>query len=273
MYSIGTFSKLVGVSVKTLRYYHEIELFSPSFIDPETKYRYYSFNKFSEIETIKLFKSFGLSLNDIKEIITGDFKNIESLLKAQQKALNEDKLRIEEQLSLIEEMLQTGSGKVSDNYRISHVKFEEREQLIVLSVKETIDMNNINSLVKKLFEKAYAYHVELVGNLMVTLRGNSPLNEVEVMMAVNEKSINQSDIADFKVIEGGNYAYLYFKGLYSDLYNAYEKLNSYSTNKNSFMIEEYIEGLLPESLDKPLLVRPNIEKHPSTFVTKLLLKL
>jgi DNA-binding transcriptional MerR regulator len=26
MYSIGTFSKLVDVSVKTLRYYHEIDL-------------------------------------------------------------------------------------------------------------------------------------------------------------------------------------------------------------------------------------------------------
>ena len=38
-------------------------------------------------------------------------------------------------------------------------------------------------------------------------------------------------------------------------------------------IEEYVEGLVPKDLDKPLLVRPNIEKHPETFVTKLLLKL
>jgi len=47
MYTIGTFSKLTDISVKTLRYYHEIDLISPSYIDPETNYRYYSFNKFS----------------------------------------------------------------------------------------------------------------------------------------------------------------------------------------------------------------------------------
>lgn len=54
MYPIGTFSKLVDVSVKTLRYYHEIDLFSPSYIEPKTNYRYYSFNKFSEIEKIMM---------------------------------------------------------------------------------------------------------------------------------------------------------------------------------------------------------------------------
>jgi len=76
------------------------------------------------------------------------------------------------------------------------------------------------------------------------------------------------------LIEAGQYAYLYFKGLYSDLHKAYEKLSEYAINEPLFFIEEYVEGLLvPEQLDKPLLIRPDIAKNPKNFITKLLLKI
>lgn len=273
MYPIGTFSKLVDVSVKTLRYYHEIDLFSPSYIEPKTNYRYYSFNKFSEIEKIKLFKSFGLSLDEIKVLITTDFSTMNTLLVEQQKTLNDEKRKIENQLSLIEEMLKTDKKKIHTSFTISNVKFEERDITTVLSVREEIDLNNINLLVKKLFEKAYAYNIELVGNLMVSLTIGSPLSDVEVMMEISNESLLKEKTVDVKLIEGGQYASLYFKGLYSDLHYAYEKLSEYAINDNYVFIEEYVEGLVPKDLDKPLLVRPNIEKHPETFVTKLLLKL
>ncbi|AQP53997.1 hypothetical protein BW732_07085 [Vagococcus penaei] len=89
MYTIGTFSKLADISIKTLRYYHEIDLISPSYIDPKTNYRYYGFNKFSEIEKIKLFKSFGVSLDEIKELIVTDSNSMTNILVEQQKKLTE----------------------------------------------------------------------------------------------------------------------------------------------------------------------------------------
>ncbi len=41
MFSIGEFSKVTGLTVKTLRFYHEQGLLDPTHIDPETGYRYY----------------------------------------------------------------------------------------------------------------------------------------------------------------------------------------------------------------------------------------
>ena len=38
---IGEFSKLSGLTVKTLRFYHEEGLLVPAFVDPDTGYRYY----------------------------------------------------------------------------------------------------------------------------------------------------------------------------------------------------------------------------------------
>jgi hypothetical protein len=41
MFSIGEFSKLTQLTVKTLRFYHEEGLLIPAFVDPDTGYRYY----------------------------------------------------------------------------------------------------------------------------------------------------------------------------------------------------------------------------------------
>lgn len=69
LYTIGETSKLLGVTIATLRHYEKVELLIPDYIDLETGYRYYSFNQFHYIDRIKYLQRFGLSLKDIKEII------------------------------------------------------------------------------------------------------------------------------------------------------------------------------------------------------------
>ena len=39
--SIGDFSRATHLSIKTLRYYHEVGLLEPAVIDPDSGYRYY----------------------------------------------------------------------------------------------------------------------------------------------------------------------------------------------------------------------------------------
>ncbi len=52
-FSIGQVSKLKKLSVKTLRYYHDIDLLIPAYIDLETNYRYYSIDQLLVIDLIK----------------------------------------------------------------------------------------------------------------------------------------------------------------------------------------------------------------------------
>jgi DNA-binding transcriptional MerR regulator len=42
MFRIGDFSRLTDVSVKALRYYDEVGLLKPTYVDRDTRYRYYS---------------------------------------------------------------------------------------------------------------------------------------------------------------------------------------------------------------------------------------
>ncbi|MFD3449019.1 MerR family transcriptional regulator [Microbacteriaceae bacterium 4G12] len=71
MYSIGKFSEICNVPVKTLRYYDDIGLLTPSYIDPITNYRYYDYEKIQVMKKIILLKSCQFSLTTIYETYDG----------------------------------------------------------------------------------------------------------------------------------------------------------------------------------------------------------
>jgi DNA-binding transcriptional MerR regulator len=72
MFQIGNFSKLSQVTVKALRHYDEIDLFKPARVDPSSGYRYYSTNQLPQLNRILALKDLGLSLDQIKELMTED---------------------------------------------------------------------------------------------------------------------------------------------------------------------------------------------------------
>lgn len=79
MYKIGDFSKKVSITIKTLRYYDEINLFKPSYIDDFTGYRYYTDEQIEQIKKIIMLKELNLSLKDIADYLkTGNLSIIEN---------------------------------------------------------------------------------------------------------------------------------------------------------------------------------------------------
>ena len=65
MYKIGEFAKLTGASIRTLRYYDEIDLLKPDNIDLFTGYRYYSEKQLKDYKLILDLKDIGFSLDEI----------------------------------------------------------------------------------------------------------------------------------------------------------------------------------------------------------------
>lgn len=65
MYKIGEFSQLVGLPVRTLRYYDECGVLQPKEVDIFTNYRYYNDENVVECELIKLLKSVNFTLDEI----------------------------------------------------------------------------------------------------------------------------------------------------------------------------------------------------------------
>ena len=66
MYRIGEFSKLTNLSIRTIRYYHDIGLLIPEEVDIFTNYRYYGERNIYEAKLIDELKSVGFTLEEIK---------------------------------------------------------------------------------------------------------------------------------------------------------------------------------------------------------------
>ncbi len=72
MLRIGDFSQLAQISVRTLRLYDELGLLKPARIDQFTEYRYYTFDQLPRVNRIITLKDLGLSLDQIKQLLTND---------------------------------------------------------------------------------------------------------------------------------------------------------------------------------------------------------
>jgi DNA-binding transcriptional MerR regulator/effector-binding domain-containing protein len=63
---ITAFARICGVSAKTLRFYADIGLFRPAFIDPRTRYRFYLQEQLRDFVQIQSMRDCGASLAEIR---------------------------------------------------------------------------------------------------------------------------------------------------------------------------------------------------------------
>ncbi len=65
---IGVFSRMMQVTVKTLRHYEKKGLLHPCEVDEWTGYRYYSVDQMQRVNTIRKLQDLGFSLDEINEL-------------------------------------------------------------------------------------------------------------------------------------------------------------------------------------------------------------
>lgn len=70
---IGEFSRLMQVTVKTLRHYESKGLLMPDEVDKWTGYRYYTLGQMQRLNAIRDLQRLGFSLDDIAELLEDDF--------------------------------------------------------------------------------------------------------------------------------------------------------------------------------------------------------
>lgn len=105
---IGEVAKLIGVSPKTVRYYHEIGLLA----EPERTeggYRLYTANDLLRLQRIRRLRSLGLSLDRIKEILGEPDSEHEHMLRSALQSLVEELsaqiLELEERREMLKKLL------------------------------------------------------------------------------------------------------------------------------------------------------------------------
>lgn len=89
-YTVGEVSRITGVPKDTLLYYDKIDLFKPKFVNPQTKYRYYTYEQFWHLDIIICCRNLNIPLDTIREILMAkDNQKIVAMMKEHQKYARE----------------------------------------------------------------------------------------------------------------------------------------------------------------------------------------
>lgn len=243
-FTIGEISKLFDINKKTLRYYDEIDLFKPSFVNKDNKYRYYTLDQFQYLETIKYLKELGLSLEKIKYHLNNI--NNEEVINSLEEQSNIINQKISE-LELIKHKINNKIIQIKDSTRddligvIREVDFNERQAVHLRhSIKTDYDIELSLRKLTQISDHKIFLTYGLVG-ISVDREDliNRKYNEYKsIFVMIEEEKYNKNLI---KIFPKGTYVCLRFNGIHKDAPPYYEQLINYINEQEYEILDDSLE--------------------------------
>jgi len=112
--TIGAFARLTHLSIKTLRYYHEIGLLEPAVVDPGSGYRYYRPGQAQDAQLVRRFRDLGMPVADVKAVLVApDLGARDAILAGHLDRLREQLKQTEAAVDSLRKMLDGTSAPVA----------------------------------------------------------------------------------------------------------------------------------------------------------------
>lgn len=250
LFTIGEISILFDINKKTLRYYDEIDLFKPSYIDEKNNYRYYTTNQFEKLNTIIYLKSMEIPLSKIKYYLDNrSINNMLNLFEIQEEAI---KKKIEE-LEIIQNKVKGRINKIKDSIdyeKINKIIEADIDERSIVLLKEEVKTNkDLEISIRKLENKANKKSSIFLGEVGVSISKDKLKNKLfkdydSTFIFVENKKYSK-EIS--KILPKGKYICLRFNGLHDDSDISYERILKYIEENNYEILEDSIEITLVDS--------------------------
>ena len=132
---IGEFSRLMQVTVKTLRHYEQKGLLTPDEVDEWTGYRYYNISQMLRLNSIRQLQQLGFTLDEIKNLFDDEshIPSVEQLTEKIEETERQLKLLITRRNQLLELIDSRKKIKTMEKFSI-----ESLPEIIVASHREII---------------------------------------------------------------------------------------------------------------------------------------
>ncbi len=181
-YKIGKVSELTGISVKMLRYYDKINLCKPSYVDPDSSYRYYTNDAITLLIVIKELQAHGFTSPEIKELfdkkdvntIKQLYHNKKAEIQKKIESLNVVKTRIDKQIDLIENLFFEKNTNINSKYIIKEIP--ERKYLS-RNIKTDINLEKIKFLINSAQKAALLLNIPIIEPYLIIVKDLNTLNK------------------------------------------------------------------------------------------------
>ena len=277
-YSIGEVASTCNISIRTLRYYDEIDLVVPEIRKEDSKYRYYSKDQMLNIIIIRKLRCLGIGLKEIKDIVSDNNldtmeTSVEERMNCIKKEISELERSYKEGEVLLERLKDGGSilkqhESLSENdIDIDEIKIEQVPKINIYYSRKVMKAYHneevslerwvsINDEVRKnglhvCGPIIVTYHTELLDQFL------SKTCDIEFGIQVEEEDSDK--VRDFG---GFHAATIFHVGPYSDIIKTYVKALQW-INQNEYKVS----GPVSEEF----IISPVDVKEEKEHVTKILI--
>lgn len=126
MVPIGRFSRMTRLSIKALRFYDEIGLLRPAWVDPSSSYRYYRLGQANQAEAIRILRSVEMPVDEIKELLATDQPNVTRKLLDEHRRRLADRLAHQERtLAFLEALIEREEGIMPYEVTVARVEAQQ----------------------------------------------------------------------------------------------------------------------------------------------------
>jgi effector-binding domain-containing protein len=265
MYRIGEFSKITSLTIKTLRYYDDIELLKPAAVDEQNSYRLYDESSYEKALIIKTLKDFEFTIQEMLESVPGiqDGTDLAAFLmeKHEQLALRVASAKsLQRQIQVKVETLKEVHTMKTD-YRIE-IKDLPDIQIAYLAYKGKYQ--DVGNYVGQLFKAVGGNATGVIGALYFDESYMEDGATIEVFIPV-KKVVEKGDVHT-KVLKGQRCLSILHMGPYDLLSNAYKAAMDYMTDHD-------LKGTIPNRelyLKGPgMLLKGNPAKYETEIIIPL----
>ena len=199
MYTVKQLSELAGVSVRTLHYYDEIALLTPSKVGANG-YRYYEDDELLRLQQILFYREIGLELAQIKDVLDNPNFDMLVALKSHRAVLQEKITRLQNLVSTVDSTIMDLVGEVKVNKKRLFEGFSDKKQKeYERSARLQYGPEKVNESVKRwnsytqaerdrIFEEGNQIYGDLVDAIEAGKSAHSP--EVQAVLERWHKHIN-----------------------------------------------------------------------------------
>jgi DNA-binding transcriptional MerR regulator len=135
--TIGEFSEITMLSVKTLRRYHEAGLLEPAEVDSRSGYRYYSPTQVPTAQVIRRFRDLGMPVRDVAEIVNSADLDLRNAVIAQHLDRLQGQLaHTQAAVTSLRRLLQPGAPPIVIDYRT-------QPSTVVAAIRASVDLEEL----------------------------------------------------------------------------------------------------------------------------------
>lgn len=188
-YTVQKLGRLAGISTRTLRYYDEIGILKPARIN-SSGYRIYGQGEVDRLQQILFYRELGVSLDNIKEIVTDPNFDGVTALKEHREKLLEKREQLDLLIANVDKTIALTEGriKMTDKEKFAGFKqkmIEDNEKKYGAEIRrkygdETVDRSNkkVEGMTQEQYQEWEKLSAEVIDTLNEAFKTGDPAGEL-----------------------------------------------------------------------------------------------